>query len=96
MLPLWVVYNRYFLLLKYKLSKQRWITIESFYIFFKGCVWVYRIYKPSFEESDPEFCNKTVYVFAFWLITTAYIFLGLFTSCICCFSIVSVIFKREY
>jgi len=64
--------------------------------FITGCVWVYRIYKPSFEESDPEFCNKTVYVFAFWLITTAYIFLGLFTSCICCFSIVSVIFKREY
>ena len=59
---------------------------------------MYRIYQP---EMDPEhagsesYCNRSVYIFAFWLITTAYIFLGLFTSCICCFSIVSVILKRE-
>merc|ERR1739844_637915 len=59
--------------------------------FITGCVWVYRIYQPIF---DPR--NKTVYTFAFWLITAAYIFLGLFTSCICCFSIVSVILKNEY
>ena len=64
-----------------------------------GCVWVYRIYKPLMDEqycNEPNYCNKTVYIFAFWLITTAYIFLGLFTSCICCISIVSVILKREY
>jgi hypothetical protein len=48
------------------------------------------------HSTDMDYCNKTVYLFAFWLITTAYIFLGLFTSCICCFSIVSVILKREY
>jgi len=65
--------------------------------FITGCVWVYRVYKPDFNESaGHNYCNETVYIFAFWLITTAYIFLGLFTSCICCFSIVSVIFKRDY
>lgn len=65
--------------------------------FITGCVWVYRVYKPNFDdEESSSYCNETVYIFAFWLITTAYIFLGLFTSCICCFSIVSVIFKREY
>lgn len=73
--------------------------------FITGCVWVYRIYQPIFTESEKlnkdgtpneEYCNKTVYTFAFWLITAAYIFLGLFTSCICCFSIVSVILKNEY
>jgi hypothetical protein len=59
-------------------------------------VWVYRIYSPDMEHrGDAHYCNPTVYTFAFWLITTAYIFLGLFTSCICCFSIVSVILKRE-
>lgn len=66
--------------------------------FISGCVWVYRIYKPTMNElhrDSVDYCNRTVYVFAFWLITTAYIFLGLFTSCICCFSIVSVILKRE-
>ena len=37
-----------------------------------------------------------VYQFAFWLITSAYIFLGLFTSCICCFSIVVVMLKGDH
>ena len=72
---------------------------------FTGCVWVYRIYQPIFDplkktnedgSLNEQYCNKTVYTFAFWLITAAYIFLGLFTSCICCFSIVSVILKNEY
>jgi len=67
--------------------------------FITGCVWVYRIYWPITQENmagTENYCNPVVYLFAFWLITTAYIFLGLFTSCICCFSIVSVLLKREY
>jgi len=67
--------------------------------FITGCVWVYRIYWPATQEEmvgTERYCNPVVYIFAFWLITTAYIFLGLFTSCICCFSIVSVLLKREY
>jgi len=67
--------------------------------FITGCVWVYRVYWPDTDptaEGTPQYCNPVVYIFAFWLITTAYIFLGLFTSCICCFSIVSVLLKREY
>ena len=58
-----------------------------------------RIYWPATQEEmvgTERYCNPVVYIFAFWLITTAYIFLGLFTSCICCFSIVSVLLKREY
>jgi len=67
--------------------------------FITGCVWVYRIYWPNTypsSSSDLDYCNSVVYIFSFWLITTAYIFLGLFTSCICCFSIVSVLLKRDY
>jgi len=66
--------------------------------FITGCVWVYRIYWPRTEPNSPtdlNYCNSVVYLFSFWLITTAYIFLGLFTSCICCFSIVSVLLKRD-
>lgn len=66
--------------------------------FITGCVWVYRIYWPksqAIDELDKDYCNRVVYVFSFWLITTAYIFLGLLTSCICCFSIVSVLLKRD-
>ena len=53
-------------------------------------MWVYRIYEPVMDETfshDPRFCHPVVYIFAFWLITTAYIFLGFVTSCICCISI---------
>jgi len=67
--------------------------------FITGCVWVYRIYPPVLAEDqseDPRYCNKLVYQFAFWLITSAYIFLGLFTSCICCFSIVVVMLKGDH
>lgn len=67
--------------------------------FITGCVWVYRIYWPETNiqmAKTEHYCNPVVYIFSFWLITTAYIFLGLFTSCICCFSIVSVLLKREY
>ena len=48
----------------------------------------------AFDSPDyARYCNRLVYEFAFWLITSAYIFLGLFTSCICCFSIVVVMLK---
>eukprot|EP00095_Tigriopus_kingsejongensis_P005909 maker-scaffold392_size185621-snap-gene-0.19 protein:Tk05909 transcript:maker-scaffold392_size185621-snap-gene-0.19-mRNA-1 annotation:"hypothetical protein L798_03698" len=67
--------------------------------FITGCVWVYGIYKPIMDEAhrgDPNYCNVTVYTFSFWLITTAYIFLGFLTSCICFVNIGSMILKREY
>ena len=89
---------------------NRWIfkfndNNRKYFYLIIGCVWVYRIYQPVFDVAQKEnkegtpneqYCNKTVYTFAFWLITAAYIFLGLFTSCICCFSIISVILKNEY
>eukprot|EP00096_Caligus_rogercresseyi_P010103 TRINITY_DN3565_c0_g2_i4.p1 TRINITY_DN3565_c0_g2~~TRINITY_DN3565_c0_g2_i4.p1 ORF type:complete len:155 (+),score=15.00 TRINITY_DN3565_c0_g2_i4:648-1112(+) len=66
--------------------------------FIGGCVWVYRIYWPNFEPrflGDTDYCHQAVYVFTYWIITTSYIFLGMFTSCICCSSITSVILNRD-
>lgn len=69
--------------------------------FITGCVWVYRVYPPMVTETQPDdafyarYCHVLVYNFAFWLITSAYIFLGLFTSCICCFSIIVVALKGD-
>ena len=60
-----------------------------------GSVFVIVCFQENMAGTE-NYCNPVVYLFAFWLITTAYIFLGLFTSCICCFSIVSVLLKREY
>ncbi|XP_040564009.1 uncharacterized protein [Lepeophtheirus salmonis] len=75
-------------------------SLISFFLcgwFIGGCIWVYTIYWPNFEpqfEGDTEYCHQAVYVFTYWIITTSYIFLGIFTSCICCSSIASVILNR--
>jgi len=64
--------------------------------FIAGCVWIYRIYPPNYTDKDnAEYCNKTLYLFAFWLITSTYIILGLLTSCLCCISIASMLFLPE-
>lgn len=59
--------------------------------FITGCVWVYRIYQPEYEDTTSIlYCNKNLYMFSFWLITTAYIVLGIVTGCLCCISIASL------
>lgn len=57
--------------------------------FIAGCVIVFRNYKPDFDNtSSARYCNRIVYMYTFWLITSALILLFLFVSCVCC--IVSV------
>ena len=39
-----------------------------------GSVWVYSNYKPSYNESDGHmFCQKTLYLFSFWILNVTYI-----------------------
>ncbi len=52
--------------------------------FITGNVWVYRNYLPSFQPKDSNYCDKTLYLFAFWLNTSVYIVLGIPTCCFCC------------
>lgn len=43
-----------------------------------GNVWIYSIYQPNYNKNtsvDP-YCNKTLYLFAFWTTTLVYILLG--------------------
>ncbi|XP_056156615.1 transmembrane protein 272-like [Lampris incognitus] len=61
-----------------------WNSLTSLFLFcwfITGNVWIYSIYKPNFNQTttnlDP-YCNKTLYLFAFWTTTLVYIFLGLF------------------
>lgn len=37
--------------------------------FFIGSYWIYSIYEPKYGND----CNKTLYLFAFWLITSIYL-----------------------
>lgn len=51
--------------------------------FIAGNVWIYRT-KGEFSTNpgDPNFCDPTLYWFAFWITTAAYIIIG--CSCCCC------------
>jgi len=64
--------------------------------FIAGCVLVYRIYPPNFDDSGrSDFCNRTVYLYAFWLITMTFIIFGLFMGCLCCLTVSSVLASNE-
>ncbi|XP_038642786.1 transmembrane protein 272-like [Scyliorhinus canicula] len=46
--------------------------------FIAGNVWIYSIYKPEYiDQSSPDYCNKTLYLFAFWTNTAIYIIFAL-------------------
>ncbi|XP_053687991.1 transmembrane protein 272-like [Sabethes cyaneus] len=49
-----------------------WFVIGSF--------WVYGIYEPSYDPASKNgYCNKTLYLFSFWLLSSIYIALGVVT-----------------
>ncbi|XP_014260493.1 uncharacterized protein LOC106673068 [Cimex lectularius] len=65
--------------------------------FILGSYWVYKEYQPNYERSSGErYCNKTVYLFAFWQITFVYILLGITSLCLCSISFCLVAFARRH
>lgn len=54
--------------------------------FIAGNVWIYRIYEPSFDKvNNPlDYCDETLYLFSFWLMTASYIFVAVLCCCMCC------------
>ncbi|GIY07922.1 uncharacterized protein CDAR_385961 [Caerostris darwini] len=64
--------------------------------FITGCIWTYRVYEPEYEdEKSPFYCNKTLYLFAFWLVTSTFIVVGFMSVCIMCFVVSSVVTAIE-
>ncbi|XP_067134421.1 transmembrane protein 272-like isoform X2 [Centruroides vittatus] len=62
--------------------------------FIAGCVWIYKAYKPEFNDtSDAKYCNKVLYLFAFWL-TNITLFLMVFSVVLCC-AYVGCLFCRK-
>lgn len=60
--------------------------------FLAGCIVVYRIYEPDYENPlSSSYCNRTVYLYAFWLITSAFIIMAIILSCLCCLMASSLI-----
>ncbi|XP_059381377.1 transmembrane protein 272-like [Carassius carassius] len=74
-----------------------WNSLVSTFMFcwlICGSVWIYSIYPPNYNQTvagDP-YCNKTLYLFAFWTTTLAYILIGLVVVLGCCVCICAFIF----
>lgn len=69
----------------------------SYTSIFAGSVWVYKEYEPNYDPSknDGQYCNRNLYLFAFWLITSVYILLGTITLCLCSLSIASIVLQPK-
>ncbi|KAJ1084780.1 hypothetical protein NDU88_004926 [Pleurodeles waltl] len=53
--------------------------------FVAGNVWVYSIYAPNYTDpAASNYCHKGLYLYAFWITTLVYIFLGLILAIGCC------------
>lgn len=55
--------------------------------FIAGNFWIYSKYKPNFtppKHQPLNYCHPTLYLFAFWVITTSHIILGIIFFCVCC------------
>ncbi|XP_037530634.1 transmembrane protein 272 [Nematolebias whitei] len=67
-----------------------WNALSSLFMFcwfITGNVWIYSIYQPNYIKNATDlesYCNKTLYLYAFWTTTLAYILLGLFVIIVCC------------
>ncbi|XP_075251027.1 uncharacterized protein LOC142343190 [Convolutriloba macropyga] len=73
--------------------------IDAFLLiwFIAGNIWVYREYN-DVNYDDPlskNYCDKLVYLFAFWSITTVYIFCALAMTCCCCAFCLAICFNRN-
>lgn len=74
------------------------LFIENTYgSIFQGSVWVYKEFEPNYDPNvaNGKYCNKNLYLFAFWLITSVYILLGIISVCLCSLSIASVVFSND-
>lgn len=67
------------------------VELFLFVWFILGNIWVYSIHKTVQYNSEitQNYCNETLYLFAFWVVTLSWIFSGLFCCCCCCVVLVA-------
>lgn len=63
--------------------------------FIIGSVWVYELYEPNYDPSQGLYCNRTLYLFAYWLITSVYICLAAITFFVCSLAIATLWLCRD-
>lgn len=70
---------------------QQLINCFMFGWFIIGSFWIFKEYEPNYDRSLGKYCNKSLYMFAFWLITSVYISLGILIVGLCAIAIGSVL-----
>ncbi|KAI4895742.1 hypothetical protein NFI96_024043 [Prochilodus magdalenae] len=62
------------------------VSLFMFCWFITGSVWIYSIYPPNYNSTllTEPYCNKTLYLFAFWTTTVAYILIACLLVAACC------------
>ncbi|XP_050038820.1 transmembrane protein 272-like isoform X1 [Dermacentor andersoni] len=80
-------------------EERTWSTLVNCFLFawyVAGCVWVYRAYPPDYTNSEsPAFCDRTLYLFAFGLVTAGLLSLGLVAACLCCLTLFSLLSSKD-
>ncbi|XP_046876877.1 transmembrane protein 272-like [Hypomesus transpacificus] len=75
-----------------------WNSLVSLFLFcwfIAGNVWIYSIYPANYDATKPPYCDKTLYMFAFWTTTLVYIFIGALFVGGCCVLIVMCLCGRD-
>lgn len=65
--------------------------------FIAGCVFIYRT-KDDFQSSDSsrdDYCDKTLYWYAFWITTAVYIMMAASCCCVCFVGCLSACFAKK-
>ncbi|XP_067134424.1 uncharacterized protein [Centruroides vittatus] len=63
------------------------LQIFLFSWFVTGCVWVYQMYPPVYDDnSDSRYCNRNLYLFTFWTISSIFILVALYICFLCLFT----------
>lgn len=63
---------------------QAVVQLFLFAWFVCGNVWIYKNYPPNYADPESaDYCNKTLYLFAFWVTNSYYIIFGLVLTCVC-------------
>ncbi|XP_037032051.1 uncharacterized protein LOC119071286 [Bradysia coprophila] len=75
---------------------QRLINCFILFLFVTGSDYIYRMHKPNYDKSLGLYCDKTLYLMSFWLVTTTYTFLGVIFFSIAMVSIVFQNYQRRF
>ncbi|XP_037402415.1 transmembrane protein 272-like [Pygocentrus nattereri] len=71
------------------------VSAFMFCWFISGSMWIYSIYPPNYNSTvlGEPYCNKSLYLFAFWTTTLTYIFLAGLLLAACCVLICTCLYR---